>query len=205
MSEIPSGAVRLFNGKDVSNWVKRDGSPAGWPVENGVMSTKGGDIVSLEKHTDFLLHVEFMTPDMPDATGQHKGNSGVFVQGRYEVQVLDSYGIPVPGKGDCAAVYNMFAPLVNACLPPLQWQTYDVVFRSARVDENGAVVECARMTLLYNGIPVQNNILMETTTAGAVDENVGEPGPLLLQDHGNDVKFRNVWLLPLPLNGSDKY
>ena len=114
--------------------------------------------MTLEKFTDFILHLEFMTPYMPEATGQARGNSGVFLQGRYEIQVLDSYGIEVPGKGDCGAVYNQFAPLTNACKPPLEWQTYDVVFRTARVDADGEVVEKTRLTVLQNRTVIHNNI-----------------------------------------------
>ena len=119
-----------------------------------------------ETFTDFMLHLEFMTPDMPEATGQAKGNSGVFLQGRYEIQVLDSYGIKTPGKGDCGAIYNQFAPLVNACKPPLEWQTYDAVFRAPRVDDAGKIVEPARMTVLQNGLVIHNNVQLPGVTVG---------------------------------------
>ena len=205
--KAPSNAIILFNGKDLSNWTTRDGGAAGWEVENGVMTVvRGtGDIMTKENFTDFMLHLEFMTPDMPEATGQAKGNSGVFLQGRYELQVLDSYGIEVPGKGDCGAVYNQFAPLVNACKPPLQWQTYDVIFRASRVDDDGKVIEQARVTLLQNGMVIHNNVQTLGPTGGNIDDKLGKPGPLLLQDHGNPVKYRNIWIVPLPLKGSDKY
>jgi len=205
--KAPSNAIILFNGKDLSNWTTRDGGAAGWEVDNGVMTVvRGtGDIMTKENFTDFMLHLEFMTPDMPEATGQAKGNSGVFLQGRYELQVLDSYGIEVPGKGDCGAVYNQFAPLVNACKPPLQWQTYDVIFRASRVDDDGKVIEQARVTLLQNGMVIHNNVQTLGPTGGNIDDKLGKPGPLLLQDHGNPVKYRNIWIVPLPLKGSDKY
>ena len=208
MGSIPGNAAVLFNGKDLSNWRTRGGDPAGWDVTDGVITVTGGaggDIVTDQKFADFVLHLEWMEPDMPEATGQGKGNSGVFLQGRYEVQVLDSYGIEVPGKGDCGAIYNQFAPLVNACKPPLEWQTYDVAFRCARVDGSGNVIDQARVTLLQNGILIHNNVELLGVTGGAMDNEVGEPGPLLLQDHGNLVKYRNIWILPLPLKGSDKY
>jgi len=205
--KAPSNAIILFNGKDLSNWTTRDGGAAGWEVENGVMTVvRGtGDIMTKENFTDFMLHLEFMTPDMPEATGQAKGNSGVFLQGRYELQVLDSYGIEVPGKGDCGAIYNQFAPLVNVCKPPLQWQTYDVIFRASRVDDDGKVIEQARVTLLQNGMVIHNNVQTLGPTGGNIDDKLGKPGPLLLQDHGNPVKYRNIWIVPLPLKGSDKY
>ncbi len=203
----PEAAVVLFDGTDLSNWTKLDGGAPAWEVADGAMTVTAGegDIVSKEQFTDFLLHLEFMTPDMPDATGQAKGNSGVFLQGRYEIQVLDSYGIDVPGMGDCGAIYNQFASLVNACKPPLEWQTYDAIFRAARVSESGEVEDNARVTVLQNGIVIQNNVQIQGATGGATDGDAAEPGPLRLQDHGNPVKYRNIWIAPLPLKGSDVY
>lgn len=203
----PESAVVLFNGSDLSNWTTRDGGEPGWEVEDGVMAVvpRTGDIMTTERFTDHLLHLEFMTPDMPEATGQAKGNSGVFLQGRYEIQVLDSYGIAVPGMGDCGAIYNQFAPLVNACKPPLEWQTYDVIFRAPRLDDDGEIVENTRVTVLQNGLVILNNVILAGTTGANIGGGVGDPGPLLLQDHGNLVKFRNIWAVPLPLEGSDKY
>jgi hypothetical protein len=203
----PSNAVKLFNEKDLSNWTTRSGDKAGWEVKDGVMQVvpgKGGDIMTKERFTDFYLHLEWMEPDMPDAKGQAKGNSGVFLQGRYEIQVLDSYGIPIPGKGDCGAVYNQYATLVNACKPPLQWQAYDIIFRAARMSADGKL-ENARITAFQNGMVIHNNIIVDGITGGSVGEKVLEPGPLLLQDHGNLIKYRNVWVVELPLKGSDKY
>ena len=203
----PESAVVLFNGSDLSNWTSRDGGEPGWAVEEGVMAVvpRTGDIMTTERFTDHFLHLEFMTPDMPEATGQAKGNSGVFLQGRYEIQVLDSYGIEVPGMGDCGAIYNQFAPLVNACKPPLEWQSYDVIFRAPRLNDDGEIVENTRVTVLQNGLVILNNVILSGTTGANIGGGVGEPGPLLLQDHGNLVKFRNIWAVPLPLKGSDKY
>ena len=203
----PAGGVVLLNGKDVSNWTTREGKPAGWKVEDGVLHVVPGtgDIMTTERFTDFFLHIEFRCPDMPEATGQHKGNSGVFLQGRYEIQVLDSYGLDIPGLGDCGGIYNQFSPLVNACKPPMAWQTYDVAFRAARVDDEGTVTENVRVTVLQNGLVIQNNSMLPGVTGAAIDENVGEPGPLLLQDHGNLVCYRNIWLVPPPLKGSETY
>ncbi|MFA6108144.1 MAG: DUF1080 domain-containing protein [Candidatus Latescibacterota bacterium] len=199
---VPNGAVQLFNGKDVSNWTTRDGKPAGWKAEDGVLHVVPGtgDIMTRERLADFALHLEFRCPDMPEAKGQAKGNSGVFLQGRYEIQVLDSYGWAAPGLGDCGAIYNQFAPLVNACLSALQWQTYDVAFRAPRGSEKGP-----RLTVLHNGVLIHNNVQLPGVTGAAIDERLGEPGPLLLQDHGNLVCYRNIWALPLPLEGSTIY
>jgi len=207
IKKAPENAKILFNGKDLNNWTTRNGEQAGWDVSDGIMTVvRGtGDIMTKEKFTDFILHLEFMEPDMPEATGQAKGNSGVYIQARYEIQVLDSYGIEVPGKGDCGAIYNQFAPLVNACKPPLEWQAYDIIFRSARLDGSGEVSEPARITVLQNEKVIHNNVQILGPTGGAVDNKEGEAGALLLQDHGNPVKYRNIWLVELPLKGSDKY
>lgn len=201
----PRGAKVLFSGKaeelrDLWNLAGTD-RPAPWRLEGDAMVVQGGQIVSKETFTDFQLHLEFRCPDMPNATGQAKGNSGVYLQGRYEIQVLDSFGIADPGTGDCGALYGQAAPLVNACRPPLEWQTYDVFFRAARFDANGNLVSRARVTVLQNGIVVQNNV--EINASG--DAAAKAPGPLLLQDHGNPVAYRNIWVLPLPLQGANHY
>ena len=197
-------AVILFDGKDLNNWTKMNGEPAGWKVEDGIMHVvpRTGDIMSKEQFTDFFLHLEFRCPDMPEAKGQAKGNSGVFLQGRYEIQVLDSYGINIPGKGDCGAIYNEHAPLVNACNPPMEWQTYDVIYRAPRVADDGEVAELARLTVLQNGMVIQNNA--ELHLRSEISE-AGKPGTLRLQDHGNLVAYRNIWAVHLPLEGSDTY
>jgi len=204
---IPEGATILFNGKDVNNWTTRSGKPAGWKVEDKILHIVpgSGDIMTKEHFIDFFLHLEFRCPDMPEAKGQAKGNSGVFLQGRYEIQVLDSYGINIPGKGDCGAIYDQFAPLVNACKPPMEWQTYDVIFRAPRVDETGNVIEPTRVTVLQNEQVIQNNVQLPGVTGGALDDQVGKPGPLLLQDHGNLVAYRNIWAVHLLLEGSHTY
>lgn len=203
----PAGALRLFNGYDVHDWTTRAGAAAGWKAEGGVLRVVPGtgDIMTRERLADFFLHLEFRCPDMPQAKGQAKGNSGVFLQGRYEVQVLDSYGLAIPGVGDCGAIYNQFAPLVNACKPALAWQSYDAIFRAPRFDGAGKLCEGARLTLLHNGLVIHNNIQLPGTTGGAVDEQVDQPGPLLLQDHGNLLAFRNIWAVPLPPEGSKTY
>ena len=203
----PAGATLLFNGTDVHNWTTRAGAAAGWKVEDRVLHVVPGtgDIMTRELLADFFLHLEFRCPDMPQAKGQAKANSGVFLQGRYEIQVLDSYGLAIPGMGDCGAIYNQFAPLINACKPALAWQTYDVIFRGPRFDAAGKLVEGVRLTLLHNGLVVHNNIQLPGVTGGAVDEKVDQPGPLLLQDHGNLLAFRNIWAMPLPPLGSSTY
>jgi hypothetical protein len=207
-NEAPANAIRLFNGKDLTGWTNKQGEAPGWTVdEDGVMHVVPGtgDIMTEARFTDFFLHLEFRCPDMPEATGQKKGNSGVFLQGRYEIQVLDSYGINIPGTGDCGAVYHQFAPLVNACLPPMQWQSYDIVFRAPRCGEDNSVLENTRLTVFLNGVLIQNNTVLKGVTGAPLDEEVHTPGPLRLQDHKDLVCYRNIWLVELPLAGSDTY
>ena len=203
----PANACVLFNGVDVSNWTRRDGSPAGWLAEDGVLKVVPGqgDIMSVETFLDCYLHLEFRLPDMPDKTGQAKANSGVFLAGRYEIQVLDSFGWAVPGKGDCGAIYNQFAPLTNANRKPLEWQTYDVAFRAARLDASGNVHDRVRLTVFHNGVCIQNNIELPGVTGAPLDVREGVAGPLLLQDHGDLVQYRNVWIVPLARDGSPEY
>jgi hypothetical protein len=160
--------------------------------------------VTKERFSDYQLHLEFKTPLLPDAKGQARGNSGVFMQGRYEIQVLDSFGLE-PGKGDCGALYNKAAPLVNACRPPREWQTYDITFRAPRFDAEGKVTENGRVTVLQNGTCVQNNTEIPGTTWGETFGKLSDPGPIVLQDHGNPVEYRNIWIIPLPAKGLDRY
>lgn len=195
----PAGAVVLFDGKSLDGWTKRDGkSPAHWSlVEGGAMQVKGGgDIITKERFAGtFKLHVEFRVPYMPKASGQGRGNSGVYVQGRYEVQVLDSYGLKSKDN-DCGGIYSVAAPLVNACKAPTVWQTYDIEFASP-ICEGGKKKAPAVMTVHHNGVKIhdQVKITSDNTTAGAGGD-VCAPGPILLQDHGNPVQYRNIWLLP---------
>jgi hypothetical protein len=194
----PKGAAVLFDGKDFSQWVKRDGKgEVKWTLRDGAMGgVRGhGDIITKEKFGGtFKLHVEFRVPYEPGGQGQGRGNSGVYLQGRYEVQVLDSYGLK-PGKNDCGAIYGVSAPKVNACKAPTVWQSYDIEFTAPKC-ENGKKAEPARMTVYQNGVKIQDDvpITSDNTTAG-LGGNVCEPGPILLQDHGHPVQYRNVWLL----------
>lgn len=189
----PEGAIVLFDGKNIDGWTKTDGkSPAGWTVrDDGVMQVKGGDILSKHKFAGpFTLHVEFMLPFMPHARGQGRANSGVYLQNRYELQVLDSFGL----KGlnnEAGGFYQAHDPKVNMCYPPLQWQTYDIDFTPAKF-ENGKKVANAHATVQHNGVLVQDNVELKGPTPGGVKEDESAQG-IRLQDHGNPLLYRNIW------------
>lgn len=195
----PSGAVVLFDGKNLDGWSKTDGkTPPEWKlVDGGAMESNKGNIISREMFGGkFKLHVEFRVPYVPKATGQGRGNSGVYVQGRYEVQVLDSYGLESK-TNDCGAIYEVAAPLVNACKAPTIWQSYDIEFTAPKF-EGDKKVEPARMTVHHNGVKIHDNVAIPVNnTRAGMGGDPSKPGPILLQDHGNPVQFRNIWLLPL--------
>ena len=193
----PEGAVVLFGGKDLDGWVKADGkTPAAWPLKDGVFAVgKGqGGIMTGKRFGEFELHLEFNVPYLPKARGQARGNSGVYLAGGYEVQILDSFGLK-PQDNDCAAIYKQVTPKLNACKPPLQWQSYDITFRKAK-KEADKVVAKARVTVVQNGLTVIDNAEISLTPGGDGTPE-GDEGPLMLQDHGNDVQFRNIWVKPL--------
>jgi hypothetical protein len=191
----PEGALVLFDGTNLDSWTTRDAKPVGWSLASNAFGvTPGqGDILTKDKFGDGTLHVEFNVPYMPDAKGQARGNSGVYLNGQYEVQVLDSYGLTMEG-GDCGAIYRQVVPKFNVCKPPLQWQTYDITFKKARVAD-GKVTEKARVTIVHNGVTTIENAEIEPTPGG-VEVKLGEDGPFLLQDHGNLVQYRNIWFVP---------
>lgn len=194
----PKGAVVLFDGKSLDNWVKPDGkTPIQWTLRDGVMEgVKGhGNIVTKEKFGGkFKLHVEFRVPYEPGNKGQGRGNSGVYVQGRYEVQILDSYGLQSKNN-DCGAIYEVAAPKVNACKAPTVWQAYDIEFTSPKF-ENGKKTEPARVTVHHNGIKIHDDVpIPSDNTRAGMGGDPAAPGPIMLQDHNHPVQFRNVWLL----------
>ena len=205
-ASVPTGGVVLFDGSSLDGWTTMDGGPAGWAVADGAVTVVpgAGEICTKELFTDHCLHLEFQLADMPGATGQGKSNSGVFLQGRYEIQVLDSSGWDIPGLGDCGGVYDQYAPLTNACKPALQWQTFDVIFRAPRC-EGKVVKEQARLTAFHNGVIIHNNVELPGVTGAPTDTNVQLPGHLRLQDHGNPVSYRNIWAVHLPREGACEY
>jgi hypothetical protein len=201
--KAPADAVVLFAGGDLAQWSTHGGQPARCHVESGeiVCRTGDGDLLSRPKFRGAQIHLEFNIPSMPAEKGQSRGNSGVYLQGRYEIQILDSYNNPTYPNGSCAALYGQAPPLVNASLPPGEWQTYDIVFHAPRCDA-GKLLERGRLTLLHNGVLVQDNVAIRHT-GRACEEGIGEPGPLLLQDHNYKgapmtvMRFRNIWFRPL--------
>jgi hypothetical protein len=195
----PPGAIVLFDGKKLDQFVNTDGkSPATWElVGGGAMQVRGGGIMTRQKFDGRVkLHVEFRVPYMPDKTGQARGNSGVYLQGRYEVQILDSYGLQSKDN-DCGGIYEVAAPLVNACKAPTVWQSYDIDFTPPKY-KDGKKVEPARITVVQNGVKIHDNreIPVDNTRAG-LGGDPSQPGPIMLQDHGNPVQFRNIWVVPV--------
>lgn len=196
----PDGATILFDGKSLDKWTKQDGKTAAhWKlVDGGAMQVeKGGNIFTKEKFGGaFKLHVEFRVPYEPNNKGQARANSGVYVQGRYEVQVLDSYGLDSKNN-DCGGIYEVAAPLKNVCKAPTVWQSYDIEYHSPKF-ENGKKTEPARMTVYQNGVKIHDNVKIpvDNTRAGAGGDP-SKPGPIMLQDHGNPVQYRNIWLAPI--------
>lgn len=191
----PKDAVVLFDGKGLSKWQKYPGGgEAAWKVVDGAMEVGGGDIITKDKFKDVKIHLEFMPPYMPDAKGQARGNSGVFVMDNYEVQVLDSYGLPKLEVGDCAALYSKKVPDKNAAKPPAQWQTYDIHFTAPRFDASGKKTANARITVYWNGEKVHDDVELDGPLPGGSGEKP-EGGGIRLQDHGNPVRFRNIWVV----------
>jgi len=198
--QAPSDAVVLFDGKDTSHWTARKGMP-GCTVTDGALTCKtgSGSISSNEKFYDAQIHLEFAIPNMPDQHGQMRGNSGVYLQGRYEIQILDSYQNPTYANGSCGALYGQEAPLVNVSRPPEQWQSYDIVFHAPKCGADGKSVEqLARVTVLHNGVLVLDNVEIQKSGKTCLQE-----GPIVLQDHGPKtgimtvMRFRNIWFRPL--------
>jgi hypothetical protein len=201
--EPPADAVVLFDGKDLSRWKSaRDGSDAKWLVQDGYMEVvaKTGPIATREEFGDCQLHIEWASPVVVEGEGQGRGNSGVFFMDKYEVQVLDSYENKTYAHGQAASIYKQYAPLVNVSRKPGEWQSYDIVFHAPRFDAEGRVVDRARLTVFHNGVLVQNNVeLLGDTPHNRPALYMAHPpkAPLSLQDHGDKVRYRNVWIRPL--------
>ncbi len=219
--QAPSDAIMLFDGSDLSNWEAAPGyfinaqevpeylealqthhGPAPWKVEDGVMTVVpgSGNIMTKMGFTDFHLHIEWKTPSEIDGDGQGRGNSGVFLQGLYEIQVLDSWQNPTYPNGQAGSIYKQTAPMVNASRPPGEWQSYDIFFYAPYFDDTGKLIRPAYVTVLHNGVLIHHNQKIKGPTTF-----IGPPSytphprklPIGLQDHGDYVSFRNIWIREL--------
>jgi hypothetical protein len=185
----PEGAVILFDGKELSKWVKGENDPNPWLSVGDAMEVRNGSIHTVEEFGSFKLHLEFRTPFEPEDRGQGRGNSGVYLPDNNEIQVLDSFGL-TPRNNECGAFYGTAAPKVNACLPPEEWQTYDVTFIAPRFDENDECIKKTVVTVLQNGVKIHDQVELSPKRRAS-------KAPILLQDHGDKVQYRNIWLVPL--------
>lgn len=207
----PSDALVLFDGKDLNQWVSMNGEPTKWIVKDGAMECVPGSgyIRTLRCFGDAQVHVEFASPAKVEGSSQGRGNSGFFLGlTRYEIQVLDSFGNPTYADGSCASIYNQYPPLVNASRKPGAWQTYDIVWTAPRFEDDGKLRSPARITLFHNGVLVHNHVeLMGDTgwvTRGPYRAHP-EKLPISIQDHGNPVRFRNIWIRELGRRGKPEF
>jgi hypothetical protein len=194
----PSDAIVLFDGKDLSKWRAQDGQAPRWTLGDGfVQTTQTGGIFSKEEFGACQLHVEWAAPAEAKGEGQGRGNSGVYLQGRYEIQVLDSWRNKTYPNGQAGAYYGHAAPLVNACRKPGEWQSYDIIFHPPQQLPDGTVRD-GSFTVLHNGVLIHNQVPVkpQPTTAAPL-QGLAAKGPLFLQDHGNPVRYRNIWIRPL--------
>ncbi len=198
----PSDAIVLFDGSNLDEWKHSDGSAVKWELgKKGIMTVKKrtGAISTKREFGDVQLHIEWRAPSKVVGEGQGRGNSGVFLQSRYEVQVLDNYNNRTYSNGQAGSIYKQSIPLVNACRPPGEWQIYDIVYKAPVFNKDGIRTSPARITVLHNGVLIQNNVEIRGTT-----EYIGMPknkahgkAPIELQDHGNPVSYRNIWVREL--------
>lgn len=211
-AEPPSDAIKLFDGKDLYQWVstKDNNEPAGWFVQDGIITVnkKIGNIQTKELFIDYQLHIEWRIPEDIEGSGQARGNSGLFLASTgkgdkgYEIQILDNYNNKTYVNGQAGSVYKQYPPLVNANRPPGEWQSYDVVWTAPRFKDDGSLKSAARVTVFFNGILVQNNVQLkgETVYTGHPEYSAHGASPIKLQAHGDDSKpisFRNIWVRKL--------
>ncbi|HBZ46995.1 MAG TPA: DUF1080 domain-containing protein [Stenotrophomonas sp.] len=202
MNAAPSDAIVLFNGKDVSAWESETGGPVPWSVANGALTVVPGSkgIRTRQDFCDIQLHVEWRAPTATKGfDGQHRGNSGIFLQELYELQVLDSYNNPTYANGQAGSLYKQAMPLVNASRRPGEWQAYDIIWKAPRFSPGGGLTSPARVTVLHNGVLVQDDTVLSGKT-----EYIGAPSyaphgcaPLYLQEHDSKVSYRNIWVRKL--------
>ncbi len=211
VGKAPSDAVVLFDGKDISQWVAMDGSPTKWIMKDGYMECVRGSgyVRTLQNFGDCQLHVEWATPTPPHGEGQGRGNSGVFLGlDRYEVQVLDSFESKTYADGSAGSIYGQYPPLANVSLPPGKWQVYDIIYTAPRFSESDELRSPARITVFHNGVLIQNNVELTGPTSWlerAPYKAHPEKQPISLQDHGNPVRFRNIWVRELGKHGKKEF
>ena len=197
----PSDAIVLFDGRNLDHWQATDSSAAKWSIAENAMTVvpQSGGILTKQSFGDCQLHLEWRSPAVVKGEGQLRGNSGVFLQSRYEVQVLDNYNNKTYSNGQAASVYKQSIPLVNACRPPGEWQTYDIIFKAPRFNADGIKIASGSLTVLHNGVLVQNHVeVMGTTEYIGLPKNKAHgKAPLFLQDHGDLVSYRNIWIREL--------
>ena len=207
-AKAPKGAVVLFDGSEEAfknNWSADNGSPSKWKLVDGAMESvkKAGYIRTKNQFGSCKLHVEFATPKEVKGSGQGRGNSGVFLMGQYEIQVLDSYENTTYPDGQCGALYGRAKPLVNASRKPGDWQTYDITFHRPKFDDQGNVTQRAKFHVLHNGVVIHDNLELSGGTGWRGPHSIseykkhGDKGPIRFQDHGNPVRYRNVWIVPI--------
>lgn len=202
MGKAPSDAIVLFDGKNADEWVAaKDGKAVGWKVEgNAITAVKGaGNIRTKREFGDVQLHIEFRTPAVVDGSGQGRGNSGIFLQSIYELQVLDSYNNRTYSNGQAGSIYKQTMPLVNACLPPGEWQVYDIIYTAPHFNKDGIKIIPAYITVLQNGVLIQSHTEIRGTTPyiGLPKNPAHGKAPIELQDHSNPTSYRNIWVREL--------
>ncbi|MFK7911830.1 MAG: DUF1080 domain-containing protein [Akkermansiaceae bacterium] len=206
-AKAPKNATILFDGSEgtFKNWTNKKGEPTQWKLVNGALESvkRAGFLQSKQQFGSCKLHIEFATPSTVKGNGQGRGNSGVFLMGQYEVQILDSYENKTYPDGQCGALYGRAVPLVNACRKPGEWQTYDITFHRPIFNEKGEVTRRAKFHVVHNGHVIHDNVELWGGTGWAGPHAATEykahadKGPIQLQDHGNPVRFRNIWVVEL--------
>lgn len=202
-NKAPSDAIVLFDGSNLNQWVSMNdpAKPAAWTIEKGILTVKPktGGIQTKDNFEDFQLHLEWLSPIEIKGEGQGRGNSGVFLQGNYEVQILDNNNNPTYVNGQAGSLYKQQPPLVTATKKPGEWHTYDILYTAPKFNKDGVLIKKGYVTLIHNGVVVQYNTQIEGTTEyiGLPKLKVHGAGPISLQDHGDLVSFRNIWIRPL--------
>jgi hypothetical protein len=193
----PSDAIVLFDGRSLAEWSAPDGKPPAWLVREGAMIVNNGSIITRREFGDIQLHLEWAAPTPAKGSGQDRGNSGVYLQAAYEVQVLDSHGNETYTNGMAGAIYEQSPPLVNAARPAGEWQVYDIVFHAPRFAGDGTVIRRPVITVFWNGVLVQDHVEIDHPTRASLSTTDRPKGPIYLQDHGHPVRYRNIWVREL--------